>query len=57
LKLQNKFLTLKSSSQWNTVAAIGDMKSQLEATLGASMSQTIGDIITNMHGFLDENFN
>ena len=38
LKLQNTFVTLNSSSQWNTEAVIKAMKPQLEASLGASMS-------------------
>ena len=38
LKIQNTFVSLNSSSQWNTEAAIKSMKAQLEASLGAAMS-------------------
>jgi hypothetical protein len=33
LKVQNTFISLNSSSQWNAEAAINSMKQQLEKTL------------------------
>jgi hypothetical protein len=38
LKLQQTFVSLNSTSQWNTEAAIKTMKPQLEASLGATLS-------------------
>ena len=38
LKLQNSFVVVFSKEEWSTEAAIKDIKTQLEASLGASMS-------------------
>ena len=38
LKLQDTFVSLNQSGQWNTEAIIRTMKPQLEASLGATMS-------------------
>ena len=56
LKLQNTFVSLNSLSQWNTESIIKTMKPQLEASLDATMSKEIGDMLTSMTGLFDENF-
>jgi ribosomal silencing factor RsfS len=38
LKLQDTFVSLSKSSQWNTEAIIKTVKPQIEASLGAAMS-------------------
>jgi ribosomal silencing factor RsfS len=38
LKLQDTFVSLSKSSQWNTEAIISTVKPQLEKSLGAAMS-------------------
>jgi len=38
LKLQNTFVTFNQYSQWDTESIIRNMKPQLEASLGATMS-------------------
>lgn len=56
LKLQDTFISLNKSSQWNTEAIIKTMIPHLEASLGAKMSQEIGDMLVSMTGVFEESF-
>jgi superoxide dismutase len=56
LKLQNTFVSLNQSSQWNTESIITSMKPELEASFGATMSKEIGDMLVSMQGVLNESF-
>jgi hypothetical protein len=50
LKVQNNFISLNSSSAWNAEAALNIMKQQLEASLGATMSQEVGGVLESLKG-------
>jgi hypothetical protein len=56
LKLQNLFLKLYSSKQWNTETIIKAIKSQLETNLGALMSKEISEMLVDMIDFFNESF-
>ena len=56
LKLHDTFVSLSKSSQWNTESIIGTVKPQLEKSLGATMSQDIGDLLMSMTSVFDESF-
>ena len=56
LKLHDTFVSLSKSSQWNTESIIATVKPQLEKSLGATMSQEIGDLLMSMTSIFDESF-
>ena len=56
LKLHDMFVSLSKSSQWNTESIIATVKPQLEKSLGATMSQEIGDLLMSMTSVFDESF-
>ena len=56
LKLHDTFVSLSKSSQWNTESIIATVKPQLEKSLGATMSQEIGDLLMSMTSVFDESF-
>ena len=56
LKLHDTFVSLSKSSQWNTESIIATVKPQLEKSLGATMSQEIGDLLMGMTSVFDESF-
>ncbi len=56
LKLQNTFINLNQQSQWSTEAIIRTMKTQLEESLGATVSKEIGDMLVSMTSVFDESF-
>ena len=56
LKLHDTFVSLSKSSQWNTESIIRTVKPQLEKSLGATMSQEIGDLLMSMTSVFDESF-
>ena len=56
LKLHDTFVSLSKSSQWNTESIIATVKPQLEKSLGATMSQEIGDLLMSMTSVFDERF-
>jgi hypothetical protein len=56
LKLQDRFVSLSKSSQWNPEAIIKTVKQQLEKSLGAAMSLEIGDMLLSMTSVFDESF-
>jgi hypothetical protein len=56
LKLQNTFVSLNSLNQLNAEQIIATMKPHLEASLGATMSEEIGDMLLSMTGLFDESF-
>ncbi len=56
LKLQDTFLSLGNSSQWDTEEIIKSMKPQLETSLGAAMSEEMGDTLLSMKSVFDESF-
>ena len=56
LKLQDRFVSLSKSIQWNPEAVIKTVKQQLEKSLGAAMSLEIGDMLLSMTSVFDESF-
>jgi hypothetical protein len=56
LKLPDTFVSLSKSSHWNTESIIATVKPQLEKSLGATMSQEIGDLLMSMTSVFDESF-
>ena len=57
LKVQNNFISLNSSSKFNAEATINTMKQQLEASLGASISQEIGGVLDSTKVLFEDSFN
>jgi hypothetical protein len=56
MKLQHTFVTQSKTDRFNLEGIIKGMKPEIEASVGAQMSQEIEGLLTAMGGMLEENF-
>jgi low affinity Fe/Cu permease len=56
MKLQHKFVTQSKKDRFNLEGIIKGMKHEIEASVGAQMSQEIEGLLAGMGGMLEENF-
>lgn len=55
MSLQNLFINQNGANQFDIKATIKNMIPQIEASVGAAMSQEIEAMLSSMVGLLDEN--